>query len=65
MQTVILNSDSESDLNLLIKLAKKIGIKTKVLSKTEMEEMSLVKAINEGKTGEYVDTDDFLNTLRK
>ena len=65
MQTVIFNSDSEADLNLLIKLAKKIGIKTKVLSKTEIEEMGLVRAINEGKTGEYVDTDEFLNMLLK
>ena len=41
MQTVILNSKSKSDIKLLTDLAKKIGVNTKVLSDTDIEEIGL------------------------
>ena len=65
MKTAILQSNSEFDLKLLLDLAKKIGIKTKVLSNEDMEELGLVQAIHDGRTSEYVDTDDFIKKLRK
>lgn len=65
MQTVILNSDSKTDLKLLLDLAKKIGIESRVLSETEMEEIGLVNSIRLGRTGEYVDNKTFLEKLRK
>ncbi len=63
MSTVILTSDSKKDLDLIIKLAKKLGIGIKELSKEEIEDIGLSAAIKEGKTGEYIDTDSFLKTL--
>jgi hypothetical protein len=65
MQTAILNSESESDLKLLLELAKKLGIKSKVLSINEIEEIGLANAIKKGRTGEYIDAKDFLNKLSK
>ncbi len=65
MQTAILTSDSKSDLQLLLGLAKKIGIKVKVLSESEKEDIGLANAIRQGRTGEYINTDNFLRKLRK
>ncbi len=65
MQTVILNSDSKSDLKLLLDLAKKIGIQSRVLSETEIEEIGLINSIRLGRTNEYVDPSNFIKKLRK
>ena len=65
MNTVILHSKSKDDLNLLLEIAKKFGIKAKVLTKSEMEDVGLGNAINEGKTGEFIDTGSYLKKLRK
>lgn len=65
MQTVILKSNSESDLKLLTDLAKKIGVNTKVLSESDVEEIGLSFAIKLGRTKEYINTEKFINKLRK
>ncbi len=63
MATIILSSESQKDLNLILQLAKKLGISTKKLSKDEIEDIALSIAIRKGRTGEYVDTDTFLKKL--
>ncbi|MBC8488417.1 MAG: hypothetical protein H8D45_20510 [Bacteroidetes bacterium] len=65
MQTAILNSDSKKDFNLLLELAKKLNIKAKVLTETEIEEIGLTNVIKQGRTGEFVNTKKFLEKLRK
>lgn len=64
MKSAILTSESKKDLQLLIDLAKKIGVKTRVLTDEQLEDIGLVKAIKEGRTGTYVDADKFLNNLK-
>ena len=63
MATIILSSESQKDLNLILQLANKLGITTKKLSKDEIEDIALSIAIRDGRTGEYVDTDTFLKKL--
>jgi len=65
MKTAILSSESDANLNLLLELADKLGIKTRVLSQEDAEDLTMVYAIKAGKTGEYIDTQDFINTLRR
>jgi hypothetical protein len=65
MQTVILNSDSKTDIKLLLDLAKKIGIRSRILSDTEIEEIGLVNSMRLGRTNKYVDTATFIQKLRK
>lgn len=65
MKTVILNSDSKTDLKLLMDLAKKIGVKSRILSESEIEEIGLANSIRKGRTNEYVDTSTFIQKLRK
>lgn len=61
---VIFSGTSETDLGLLIELAKKLGIKTQVLDQEAIEDIGLGLAMKEGKTGEYVDTETFLQALK-
>ena len=63
MNTAIIKSESDKDLKLLLKLAKKLNIKGKLLSKEEEEELGLIKAINSGRTNEYLDIESFLNKI--
>lgn len=65
METVVLKSDSKENLKLLTDLARKIGIKVKFLTKEEAEDIGLLSAILTGSTGEYVDTDVFIESLKK
>ena len=64
MEGAILHTDSSKDLDLILQLAKKLGISAKKLSKDEIEDYGLSIAITEGKTGEYVDTEIYLKELR-
>jgi len=65
MQTVVLKSNLKSELKLLTDLAKKIGIQVKYLSESELEDLGMINAINKGRTKEFVDTDEFIKTLRQ
>jgi len=65
METAILNSNSKSDLRLILELAKKLGVSSNILSKNEIEDISLGNAIKKGRTKNYVDTNDFLKKLKK
>jgi hypothetical protein len=64
MEGAILHTESRKDLDLILQLAKKLGISSKKLSKDEIEDYGLSIAITEGKTGEYVDTEIYLKELR-
>lgn len=64
MKTAVLSSDSNKSLELLLELAKKLGIKTKVLTDEQIEEAGLTTAIKHGRTGKFVDTNKFLKELK-
>ncbi len=65
MVNVIFSGESETDIKLLIELAKKIGIKTKILTPTELEDIGLGLAMDRAKTGVFVETSAFLKKLQK
>jgi len=65
MESIILKSESKDSLNLLLKLAKKLGIEAAFLSQEAIEDISLSNAMKKGKTGEFVDADQFIKDLRK
>jgi hypothetical protein len=64
MEGAILHTNSNKDLSLILQLAKKLGVSARKLSEDEIEDFGLSKAISEGRTGEYVDTEEFINELR-
>ncbi len=63
MNSAIVTSKSEKDLKLLLDLAKKLNIKTKLLTKEEIEDLGLAKTISVGRTKKYVDVDKFLKKI--
>ena len=64
MESAIISGNSKKDIHLLITIAEKMGIKAKFLSKEDIEGFGMGKAIVEGKTGEFIDTDEFLKSVR-
>ena len=64
MEIAVISGESKKDIQLLIAIAEKMGIKAKFLTRDELEDIGLAKAMDEGKTGEFIDTDDFLKSLR-
>jgi hypothetical protein len=64
MESVILRSKSKSDLKLIADLARKIGVKVDYIE-DETEDKAMINAIETGRTGEYIDTDVFIQQLRK
>jgi len=65
MEAVLLNSDSKSDMKLLLDLARKIGINARILSESEIEDIGLVNAIQQGETNEFIDNGAYLKKLRR
>jgi len=65
MKSAIFTTESGEDLQLLIKLARKMGISARELTIDELEDIGMASAIDKGKTGEFVDTHQFLKNLTK
>ena len=65
METLILTGDKKSEMKLIAGIARKFGLKTRKLTIAEIEDIALLKAIKNGETAEYVDTDQFVKSLRK
>ena len=65
METILLQSTSKENLRLIAELARKIGVSVKYLTDEEKEDVGMVNAIKKGRTGEFVNTEDFLERLVK
>jgi hypothetical protein len=65
METLILSGEKKSEMNLIIEIARKFGIKARKLSIEDIEDIGLLKAIKDGETGEYVNADQFLDSIRR
>ena len=65
MQTLVLKSDSASNIKLIAQIAKKMGVKAKIFTDEEKEDIGLLNAIMKGKTSQYVNNEDFVKRLRK
>ena len=63
MEAILLQSGSKEDMEMIAKLAKKIGIKIKHLSNEQLEDIGLANAMKKGRTGKYIDTEKFLKKL--
>jgi len=65
MNTVILKAKSKENLNLLVLLAKKLGIEVSILTEEAAEDVGLAAAIEQGKTGQFVDVESFMIQLER
>lgn len=64
MEGLLLRGESRRDMKMLEELARKIGLKTRSIKKTEMEELGLIAAMKNGRTGKYVNTESYLKKLK-
>ena len=65
METLILNSKSTSDLKLLAELAKKLGVTVKYLTDEEIEDMGMLKYLEEVDRDEIVAKESVMAKLGK
>ena len=65
MQTIIIQSESKSNLKLLLELAKKLGMSSRSLSASEKEDIGLLKAMEEGKNSGRVSEKSIFDLLQK
>jgi len=65
MQSLLIRTDAKSDLNILVELAKRLGLTSKILSEEEMEEIGLLKAMEEGRKSKFVPRSEVMKTLQK
>lgn len=65
MQTLVLNGESAADIKLIAEIAKKMGLKAKILSEAEKEDIGMLNAIKKGRTKQYVNSESFIHNLRK
>jgi len=64
MESAIITGKSKKDIQLLLNIAEKMGMKARILTKDDLEDIGMAKAISEGNTGDLIDTDEFLKTLK-
>lgn len=64
MESVIISGKSKKDIQLLVTIAEKMGIKAKFITNDDLEDFIMAKAIKEGETGELIDTSEFLKSIK-
>jgi len=64
-EIALLQSDSKDKINLLLKLAEELGVKSRVLTVGEAEEFYLSRAIEEGMKSSDVSRDEVMKALKK
>lgn len=65
MESVLFAAKKKSDLKLLLELAKKMGVKSMPLSKSEVEDWALARSIKSGLETPFVSRDRVLKALRR
>ncbi|MDB4922772.1 hypothetical protein [Mucilaginibacter sp.] len=64
MESVIISGNSKKDIKLLADIAQKMGLSVKYFTEDDIEDFVMAKAIAEDKTGELIDTDEFLISIK-
>lgn len=63
MSSIVINPKNESEFEFISKLLKKLGVKSKVLSEEEMEDIGLGIMMKEAKRSETVSEKEVLKKL--
>ena len=65
MELIIKNINNPADKNLIVSLAKRLGLVAEVISESTQENIVLSKEIKKGSQKDYVSKDQILNELNK
>ena len=63
MKAIIVESRDSSNLKLLLELARKLNIKTQILSIEEQEDFAMANAILKEESGEYISNEELQKRL--
>jgi len=63
MKRLILSPENEQELTFLKQLLDKMGVKTEELTEEDIEELGLLRAMEEGKKGDYIEENEIRKTL--
>ncbi|MCA0363916.1 MAG: hypothetical protein LCH67_07710 [Bacteroidetes bacterium] len=63
METLMVKGGSKTELRFFKSLAQKMGLKAKLMTFSEMEDVALANAMEKGRTGVFVDPNEFLENL--
>lgn len=64
METIVISSESKSNIKLLKDLAKKLGDSVKTLSNEQLEDLTFGQMLQKAETGNLVDESEVLKKLR-
>lgn len=64
MKTLIINPLKQSDLRLIVDIAKRLGLPSRILSSQDSEDIGLLKAMLEGKKTKLVSKSSVVNKLQ-
>lgn len=64
METIVISSESKSNIKLLKDLAKKLGDSVKTLSNEQLEDLTFGQMLHKAETGNLVDESEVLKKLR-
>lgn len=64
MKAAVISGKSRKDLQLLIAIAKRIGLKAEYIDGDELEDLLLAKAMDQGATGRFISTEKLLKSLK-
>jgi hypothetical protein len=65
MASIIIQSDNSDNVELIAKLAKKLGIQVSSVTDEQSEDISLGKIMTNSRTGKSVSRDSIMKKLRK
>jgi hypothetical protein len=65
METVLINVEKKSDVSFLVSLAKKLGMRARALSRSEVEDLNLAGMIEEGMKTPKVSRKSVMKALGK
>jgi len=65
MKAIFIESDDSSNIKLLFELARKLNVKTHILSAEEKEDFALAKAILQEESGEYLTEEEIRKKLNE
>ena len=65
MNGIIISTEDKEEIKLFVQLAKRLGIKSKVLSEEEMLDLGLLNAMKEGQKSGYVSKEEIQKKLNR
>ncbi|MDR2009620.1 MAG: hypothetical protein LBQ22_03985 [Bacteroidales bacterium] len=65
MSTILITSDNDSDLRIMLELANRLKLKTRKIDLENIEDAALLRAMEEGDKNDLVSREDVMKAIKK